>query len=429
MRFECDLAALTVRELVSGIHQGRITPSQVARAFLCKIVAQPSVHAWEYLDKEYVEEQARALDDRASLKALVGIPIGVKDVIDTFDMPTQYGTPIHAGRMPAVDASCVAICRSLEAVIMGKTATAELAGLKPALTVNPRSVGAELRTPGGSSSGSAAAVAANMVPLALGTQTAGSIIRPAAYCGVVGCKPTFGIVSTAGVKHLAPTMDTVGAFGRCVDDVAYFLSALLGYDIVLRSIKGLRVGAFRTRYWKALDTDGRAAYEAAIGHFQALGCQVRDAELPFDQFDLNDVHNAILLREASHALLPEMRVQPDKISRELTELILRGQTVSHDAYVMALRRAAAARRMVGTLFAAFDVLLAPSATGEAPVGLESTGNPIFNRLWSLLGNPCVHVPLCSGSSGMPVGASVIGPLYGESVALSAAWMLEQHVLA
>ena len=422
-----NILMLSARELAVQVSRRELTAEAVTRAYIEQIQAcDLSVRAWQYFDADIALQNARELDGRSfgSNALLRGVPVGVKDLMDTVDMPTAYGSRIYAGHRPAFDAACVAACRDAGMVVLGKTVTTEFATFAPGMTRNPRASVDAPRTPGGSSSGSAAAVAASMVPLALGTQTAGSIVRPASYCGVVGYKPTHGTLPLAGVKPLSPSLDTVGAFARSVDDVAFFVGALIRVNLDPQRQSGFRVGICRTPHWDLASGDARRVLEHAARQFEKVGAQVHDLVLPASCDGLTQAQIQIMAYEAAAAFAPERARQAEKFSPAFAQLLALGQSLSGDDFAAAQLLARAARRALDAVFASVDVIIAPSAEGEAPAGLKATGNPVFNRLWTLLGNPCVHVPAGTGANGMPVGVTVIGPRGADALTLSAAHTLE-----
>jgi len=424
-----DYATLSLKKLAACIARREISVETVARAGIARIEElEPSVHAWQYFDAAQVIAQARQLDARVHEGLLYGLPVGVKDLMDTADMPTTYGSPIYENHRPVLDAACVAAIRSAGAVVMGKTVTTEFATFRPGPTRNPRGIGDH--TPGGSSSGSAAAVACGMVPAAFATQTAGSIIRPAAYCGVVGYKPTYGTLSLAGIKSLSPSLDTVGVLTRSVGDAAFFVGALarlplsdgLNTDAVPST---LRIGICRTPHWDRASDGARAMLEQAARLLEHAGAVISDVDLPAPCGGLTHAQIRIMGYEAAAAFAPEARTHPEGFSDAFAALLQAGKTIDGTSYVAAQALAAASRQMVAVVFDKVDILLSPSTEGEAPAGLAATGDPIFNRMWSLLGNPCVHVPLGNGPGGMPLGVTLTGPRWGDARALSAANLLER----
>ncbi|MES2024160.1 MAG: amidase [Pseudomonadota bacterium] len=424
-----DYASSSLKELAACIARREVSVEMVARAGIAHIEEyEPAVHAWQHFDAAHVIEQARSLDAQPHAGLLYGLPIGVKDLMDTADMPTTYGSPIYSNYRPLVDAACVASTRSAGAVVMGKTVTTEFATFRPGPTRNPH--GAVDHTPGGSSSGSAAAVASGMVPAAFGTQTAGSIVRPAAYCGVVGYKPTFGTLPLAGIKSLAPSLDTVGVLTRSVDDAAFFIGALarLPLSSMLSSNAAtprLRVGICRTAHWDRASVGAREKLEQAARLLERAGAIISDVDLPAPCGGLTDAQIRIMGYEAAAAFASEARTSPDGFSDAFAALLEAGRAIDGPAYVAAQTVAAASRQMVAGVFETVDILLSPSTEGEAPAGLAATGDPIFNRMWSLLGNPCVHVPLGNGPGGMPLGVTLTGPRWGDARALAAAHLLER----
>ncbi len=396
------------------------------RECLARIEARElEVRAFVHLDVDGALAQARALDAGAVRGPLHGLPLGVKDIFDTHDMPTECGSTIFAGHRPRVDAAAVALCRAAGAIVIGKTVTTEFANMTAGVTRNPHRLA---HSPGGSSSGSAAAVADGMLPLALGTQTAGSLIRPAAYCGVVGFKPSFGRVPRAGVKPNADSMDTVGGFGRSVADAALLASVLTG-DARLREWavpERVRIGLAPGPDWAQADADVFACWEHAQRALAPQAARCEDAALPPDFADVAAVQAAIQAAETAQALAFEHRTHRASLSDALLALLDKGRAM--DAETLAAHRARADRwrREVDALFDRHDVLLTPSTSGEAPAGLQFTGDPLFCRPWSLLGLPCVHLPFASGSNGLPLGLQLVGR-HGDDHRLIAAaqWCMDR----
>jgi Asp-tRNA(Asn)/Glu-tRNA(Gln) amidotransferase A subunit family amidase len=385
---------------------------------------EAQVHAFAHLDPAAALAQARALDAGPVRGLLHGLPLGVKDLIDTHDLPTAYGTPIYAGHRPAADAAVVALCRQAGAVVAGKTVTTELANMSPGPTRNPLN---PAHTPGGSSSGSAAAVADAMLPLALGTQTAGSIIRPAACCGVVGYKPSFGRVPRAGVKAVAESLDVVGGFGRSVRDAA-LLGAVLTGDMRLLECEPpatLRIGLAQGPDWDQAEPDVVAAWVHAVAAL-APAAQREDVVLPADFAVVAQVQAAIQAYETARSFADESRRHAAQLSPALRGLLEAGQAITAESVAAHHARAARWRAQVDALFDRFDVLLTPSALDEAPEGLQHTGDPLFCRPWSLLGLPCVHLPFTDGSTGLPVGLQLVGRHGDDHLLLAAAeWAMRR----
>jgi Asp-tRNA(Asn)/Glu-tRNA(Gln) amidotransferase A subunit family amidase len=398
-----------------------ITAVSLLEDCLERIAAREStVHAWTSLDTDAARRRARELDAQASAGLLHGLPIAVKDLFDTCDMPSSYGSPIYANHRPAADAACVALARAAGAIVVGKTVTTEFATFHPGPTCNPHNL---LHTPGGSSSGSAAAVADWMVPLAFGSQTAGSIVRPAAYCGVVGYKPTFGTVNRVGVKMISDTLDTVGALARSVPDVALFVAALADRpELLIERPLGRppRVGLCRTHQWDRAHPETVTAFEDAARGLGEAGATLRDVVLPPQFAELVDAQIAIMVHEVAKSLSYERLVHREKLSVEMIAMIDAGLAVSSARYDAARALAQRSRSTLAEVFADVDVLLAPSTVGEAPYGIAATGDPLFNRMWTLLHTPCVHLPSAAGPRGLPVGITIVGPIGGDQAMLLAA---------
>lgn len=423
-----DITRLSVGELASAVASRDVTAEAVVLAYAERIQSlEPQVRAWQHFDAEHALQQARALDRSGSVGPLQGVPIGAKDLMDSADMPTTYGSPIYAGHRPAVDAACVAACRNAGAVIMGKTVTTEFATFHPGPTRNPRASVTAPHTPGGSSSGSAAAVAAGMVPLAFGTQTAGSIIRPAAYCGVVGYKPTHGTLPLAGVKPLSPSLDTVGVLARTVADAAFFIGVLAGTAPAPASPGRLRVGVCYTPHREQASRASLQALSDAARQLESSGAHLSDWIAPAAWNALTQAQIDIMGHEALAAFAPERRNHAAQFSPAFADFLAAASTLDSAHVTSAYTLAEQARCELASLFRTVDVLLAPSTEGEAPAGLDATGSPLFNRMWTLLGVPCVHVPTGVGPRGLPIGVTVIGPRWGDALTLSAADLLQRSV--
>ena len=400
----------SVTEAAALMTAGKLTSVQLAEDCLARVEKrEQDVQAWAYLDPQQVLAQARACDRQPRNSPLHGIPVGVKDIIDTHDMPTEHGSPIYAGNRPASDAACVAMLRKAGALIMGKAVTVEFASRYPGKTRNPHNAA---HTPGGSSSGSAAAVADFMVPIALGTQTGGSVLRPAAYCGVVGFKPSFNLINRAGVKPNTESFDTVGILARTVADAALTFSMLTTQDlpdIDPTAISKPRIGFCRTPQWKHADRATMEALEAALPRLAKAGGQVKEVELPEKFGGASDAHGKISDYEQNRALAYERLNFPDKISATLLKKLKEADSCTLDQYISARKILSDCRRMLPDVFADFDVLLVPSAPGEAPKGLATTGESSFNRVWTAMYVPAVSVPVFTGPSGLPMGAQLVGP--------------------
>ena len=365
------------------IERGELTAEKLVRACRERIAGRDGeVRAWQFLPEQPAI---------GSGKPLFGVPVGVKDIFDTHDMPSEYGSPIYAGHRPRADAAAVALARGAGATILGKTVTCELATMVPSRTRNPLDLS---RTPGGSSSGSAAAVADFHVPLAFGTQTAGSIIRPGAFCGVVAYKPTYNLLPRTGVKPNADSLDTVGFFARSVEDVAFFASALSG--VKTAPIDAPRLAAFRTNVKGAKPVD-------------------------IPEWDrLLQTQRTIHWYEAARALADEYRRSPEKLDRRLQDRCRDGLKVATADYLAAQREAGRWRQKFDELLGDCDALVMPASIGEAPVGLESTGDVSMNIAWTMLHVPCVSIPWGKGPSGMPLGLQVIGRIGDDARTLACA---------
>lgn len=407
-------AAWPATTVADAIRAGEVTSAEVVGACLDRIAERDGqVHAWVHLDPERVLAEARRRDAAAAVGPLHGVPVGIKDLIDTADAPTAYGSPIHAGHRPVHDAACVVRLRAAGAVILGKTVTTEFALFHPGPTANPHD---HARTPGGSSSGSAAAVADHMVPVALGTQTAGSIVRPASFCGIYGFKPTFGAIPTEGVRAIGPSLDTLGPLARSVDDLAVTAAVMGVADAAPGPVRRPPSIAFAPTWeWQRADP---ATREAIVGLVARLG--LGEVELPEAFADLVDAQTTIMDAEAAAALAPEHRDHPAQLSRQLRDMLARGRAVDADAVRRARAHAARCRGLLSSVFTDHDALLVPAAVGEAPEGLDATGDPLFCRIWTLLGTPVVAVPGLRGPHGLPVGVQVVADLGRDAVALAAA---------
>jgi Asp-tRNA(Asn)/Glu-tRNA(Gln) amidotransferase A subunit family amidase len=437
-------AALTAAEAARKIRAGLLSSEELVQSCLEQIRAfEPKVQAWQFLDEAHALAQARALDERKRngepLGPLHGVPVGVKDIIDTADMPTENGTVLHKGRTPRDDAGVVTQLRAAGAVILGKTVTTECAYFNPGKTRNPHN---PEHTPGGSSSGSAAAVAAAMVPLALGSQTAGSVIRPAAFCGAYGFKPTHGLIPRHGVLLLSRTLDHVGLFSRSIEDLALLLGELQGYDerdpdtrprarVDFQKLSSEEpplepMFAFiRTPHWERADADMKAAFGELK---EALGDRVEEVELFPSAAEGWDVHRTVMEAEMAVNLEPLWTAGREKLSERLRGLLERGREVRAVDHQRALRRIAPMVESFDELFRErYDAILTPPALGTAPKGLGATGDPAFCVLWTLLGLPAVTLPLMQGENGLPLGVQLVGRKGYDARLLRTARWLEKKV--
>ena len=421
-----DPSRLDATTAAALIARRELSAEALLRACLARIAERDGeLRAFVCLDVQGALAQARALDAGPLRGPLHGLPLGVKDIFDTRDLPTECGSPIFAGHRPRVDAAAVALCREAGAVVIGKTVTTELANMTAGATRNPFN---PAHTPGGSSSGSAAAVADFMVPLSLGTQTAGSLIRPAACCGIAGFKPSFGRVPRAGVKPNADSMDTVGGFGRTVADAALLGAVLTGDKRLVQQPlpDTLRIGLVQGPDWHQAEEDVIACWERAVRALTPQAARCEDAPLPPDFADVAAVQATIQAAETAQALAFEHRHHRAQLSEALVALLDKGRAVDAETLLAHRARAERWRGEIDALFERCDVLLAPSAVGEAPEGLQFTGDPIFCRPWSLLGLPCVHLPFATGSTGLPVGLQLIGRHGDDHRLLAAAqWCMDR----
>ena len=411
---------LSALALARRIEAGELTPAAVIDLAAEAIAArEPEVGAFVALDLDGARKRAVAT---AGLP-LHGLPVGMKDIFDTADLPTEYGSPIYAGYRPKADAATVSLVRRAGGLVVGKTATTEFAHQYPAKTRNPHN---SSHTPGGSSSGSAAAVAAGMLPITFGSQTGGSVVRPAAYCGVAGFKPSYKLLPTVGMKCQSWSLDTVGLFGAGVADVAFATAAISGRD--LRVDGGTpatpRIAVVRMHIWDEASDDMRAAVETAARAAERAGAKVKDVALPEILAEAYEVHPTIQSYEAARALAFEYDNYRQRLSPVLVELLERGGKITPDIYDAGRRVSRRARNALADLMADFDVILTPSAPGAAPAGLGSTGRAIFNRLWTLMGAPCVNVPGLADASGLPLGVQIVGRFGRDRAALQAALFLE-----
>ena len=404
-----DYNRLSATEAARQIAAGKITSEQLVRDCLQRIrLRDADVQAWVHCDPDAAIAQARAIDKTHEKGRLNGVPVAFKDVIDTADMPTQYNSAIYRAHRPHTDASCVAQVRHASGVVLGKTVTTEFATRMPGPTRNPHNVE---HTPGGSSSGSAAAVADFMVPLAFGTQTGGSNIRPAAYCGIVGYKPTFGTINRAGLKSLAESLDTIGAMARTVEDCAllmHVVSARALPDFKAKLPHAPRIGFCRTSRWNDASPDTRINLESAASTLTLKGAHVEDLTLPEDFDRLYEEQELIMNFEAARSLADERFRYPDLLSDDLRARLEKFWAMPRDRYQEALDHTRECRLAFAGAFSEVEVLLTPSAPGEAPQGIESTGSSLFNRNWTLLGAPCVTLPFGRGSKGLPLGVQIVG---------------------
>jgi len=431
---------LSASDAARAIRDGALSAEQLAEACLARVhEAEPRVQAWHFLEPEHVLAQARARDadrrDGRPCGPLHGVPVGIKDIIDTQDMPTEDGTVLHAGRTPAQDARVVAMLRAAGAVIMGKTVTTECATYTPGKTRNPHN---PEHTPGGSSQGSAAAVAAGMVPLALGSQTNGSVIRPAAFCGVYGFKPTHGLVPRSGVMKLSRALDHVGVFARAIEDVALAMEVLNGWDELDPDTRPRATPPYREiaaqepplppllafvkgPAWERADGETREAFAELT---QTLGDRVLEIELPESAAGVLDWHRTVMEAEMAANLDLEWERGADRLSESLRAQLARGRNITALEYQKALARMPLLNESFDEILHRYDAILTPAAPGTAPKGLQATGDPAFCTLWTFCGMPALSLPLMHGSNGLPMGVQLVGKREDDARLLrTARWLV------
>jgi Asp-tRNA(Asn)/Glu-tRNA(Gln) amidotransferase A subunit family amidase len=415
---------LTATEITQQIDAGTLTAEAVIRAHLERIDKRDAdVLAWSHLAREAALERARMLDRGPRRGLLHGVPIGVKDIIDSYDQPTGYGSPIYRTHQPLADAATIALARDAGAILLGKTVTTEFANRHPGKTRNPHN---PAHTPGGSSSGSAAAVADWQVVLATGTQTGGSVIRPAAFCGVYGYKPSFGHFPVAGMKANTEWLDTIGAYARSLDDIALFRAALMA--IPHRPIAKLdtppRIAVCFTPHRDELQPEGIAAIEDAAARLAKAGAKVSEYAMPQEMFTMREGQRTLSAFEGPRAAADEARRFYDLLSKSFQEdKLAAGAKVDYATWVAARKLGERGRAAVDATFSDIDVILTAPAPGEAPLGLERTGNATFNLLWTYLWMPCVTLPYARGPAGLPVGIQLVGRQHEDAALLDmAAWV-------
>lgn len=437
-----DPASFTALEAREHMQRGTFTALDLCEAYLKRIAEREGeVGAFAFLDENLARRSAKAVDDYRgtgrSLGLLHGLPVGVKDIIDTADIPTENGTILDAGRRPPRDAEIVRRLRQAGAVVIGKTVTTELAYFSPGKTRNPHNPN---HTPGGSSSGSAAAVAAGMLPLAIGSQTFGSVIRPASFCGTVGFKPSFGLVPRGGIRTLSPSLDTVGVFARTVADAALLVDALAGHDladpdtrlvppprmleVVLAKPPVTPAFAFvKTPSWEEAEAATREAFAELVAE---LGPVCTEVALPEVFLEWTGAHRKLMRAEMARHLEPYYRRGRDRLSEQLRIALEEGRGIAAVDYLEARDWRKALLQGLEQLFERYDAIITPSAPGEAPLGLASTGNPVFNGLWTLCGVPAASLPLLQGPSGLPLGVQLVGR-FGEDARLlrTAHWLVKR----
>jgi Asp-tRNA(Asn)/Glu-tRNA(Gln) amidotransferase A subunit family amidase len=408
-------------DLARRIEGGELSPLQVVELCAEAIAARESeIGAFVTLDLDGARKTAQA--PGVERKPLRGLPVGLKDIFDTADMATEYGSPIYAGHRPKMDASLVAMIRRAGGTLIGKTVTTEFAHMDPGKTKNPVNLA---HTPGGSSSGSAAGIAAGFFPIATGSQTGGSVVRPASYCGVAGYKPSYRLLPTVGMKCVSWHLDTAGLFAASVSDVAFAAAAITGRDLAVDPKPASpRIAVLRDHPWPAASDDMLAALDIAARQASAGMARVKDVKLPPVLAGAFRAHTTIVNYEGARSLASEHERARGQLAKGVLDLVEKGWAISDAAYDDARRTASQARQALGDLMSEADVILTPSAPGAAPKGLGSTGNSTFNRLWTLMGTPCVNIPGLADPSGMPLGVQVIGRFGADRATLEAALFVE-----
>jgi Asp-tRNA(Asn)/Glu-tRNA(Gln) amidotransferase A subunit family amidase len=437
------LSALDARAL---IEKGLLTSCELVEACLARIdELEPTIGAWAHLDREVALQQARDADEfRKSglpIGALHGLPIGIKDIIDTADYPTERGTVLHQGRQPEADATLVSLLKEAGAIILGKTVSTELAVYAPGKTRNPHNPD---HTPGGSSSGSAAAVSAAMVPLSVGTQTNGSVIRPAAYCGVYGYKPSFGRISRHGVLEQSPPLDTIGVFARDLADLALIADVLMRFDAqdeamtpiappCVASIMAQEVPVdphfafMRTPVWEQIDQVSKDGLRELIEFTNEVQPKTIDiVDMPASFADLHEDHRKVMEGDLARSFADEYHRGKAQLSEVLREMIERGQQVSDAEYQESVARMQDYNAFLGEVFEDYDAILTPATPGVAPAGIDATGSPVMNTIWTFCGTPAINLPILQSADGLPMGVQIVGEKNDDArLFRSTRWLLDR----
>ena len=436
------LSNLTAVNIVQSLKKGEFTCEELVTNYIDHINKyEKNVEAWEFFDETLILKQAKKLDqDHQSGKVhgdLHGVPVGIKDIFDTENMPTSDGTEIHKENPSWNDCTVVSKLKQAGAIIMGKTVTTELAYYSPGKTKNPHD---PTRTPGGSSSGSAAAVASHMVPLAIGSQTNGSVIRPASYCGVVGYKPTKGLISRHLVLQISRALDQIGVFSNTLEDAALISEQLFGYDKqdpdTSLSAKPKLLDATKQKpplepifayiklpFMDELDEDAKKGFEEIKDELKG---KIDEIELPEGFVDIPEWHKVIMESDMARSFSSEYTKSKHKLSNNIIEAIERGMKYTAVEYNNALSKIDAANIYFKQFFYDYDAILTPSASGEAPKGLKSTGNPIFCTIWTFCGMPCISLPLLQGNNGLPIGVQLVSSLFDdERLFRNASWLTKK----
>ena len=422
------LNLLTASEAAALIEGGKATSVRLVEDCLARIEAREGdVHAWAHIDRQQALAQAKARDGEPRRGPLHGVPVGIKDIFDTFDMPTTYGSAIYKGFRPHADTAAVGILRMAGAVILGKCVTTEFASPVPAGTRNPHDA---KRSPGVSSSGSAAAVADFHVPLALGSQTGGSTILPASFCGVVGYKASLSGIDRGGIRHLRPTLDTMGLFARSVDDIALLQAALVGHGAPAAAVRlegAPRIGVCRSINWAQAEPAMQQALETAAEQLRAAGASIVDAEMQPVFAGIEDSFRVISTVEGTRALGVELSGNLEQLNHYIKGSHEQARRHDQAAYDKAQQHALACRRALADTFSRCDVLITPAAAGEAVADLVSVSNSAFNRIWTLMHTPALSLPAFSGGNGMPLGLQVVGPAGADDRTIALARWIGERV--
>ena len=419
---------LAATEIVRRIESGELTAEAVLASCLERIAErEPVVRAWAYLNREAALAEARVFDRAGKKTLLGGVPFGLKDIFDAAGMPAGYGSRIYTGWRPPWDASAAALPKAAGGILLGKTVTTEFANRYPGPTANPHD---PAFTPGGSSSGSAAAVADFMVPLAIGTQTAGSVIRPAAYCGVVGFKPSFGLFPPGGMRINTETLDTVGIMARGVADIALLRAAMMviPYEPPAMPQSAPKLGLCRGPHWEDARPEGRAVLEEAAGRLADAGAKIADTEFPPECAAADDLQATLGAFEGLRNHMPEIYRHEALLSPQLREAkIARGRELTLDQFRAACRALEQERAAARVWAGAFDAILTLPAPGQAPRGLGDTGSAIFNAPWTQFAMPCLTLPAGEGPDGLPVGIQLVGRRHDDAKLLEVALWVERRL--
>ena len=416
-----DLHTLTAADAARRIASGDLRSETLTGAYLEQIEArEPEIEAFVYVDRDTSMDEARIRDREPARGPLHGVPIAIKDVFDTFDMPAAYGSPIYRNHQPPQDSAIVAMIREKGGVILGKTVTPEFATQHPPKTHNPHDLS---RSPGGSSAGSAAAVAAGMAPIGIGSQTTGSVIRPAAYCGTVGYKPSFHAINVSGMKPLAPSMDTVGILSKTVEDAMLLATTLwetepIDLDDAVQAAP--RIAFCRTPQWSKADDYAQVAMEEAVSRLSKAGANIDEISLSPEFDQLEDAIDTLVGFEMWRTLTFEREMYPSLLSPRLKELLAMGEVRTGEGYRAALKQAVTCRALFAEMMKDYDVVLSLPATGEAPAREEGTGDPTFCKIWTVMYGPSVTVPAGQGPNGLPLGVQLAAPYGDDDRALVAA---------